>query len=74
MEQSTRRKLVTAAVLAVATSLLALFIAGGQKAPTGPVPIETVSEPQSNLVDPSTQELMESSPSTGPTNLSLIHI
>ena len=68
MEQSTRRKLVTAAVLAVATSLLVLFIAGGQNPPTGPTPIETSSEPQTNLAEPSTQESVESSASPSPTN------
>ena len=68
MEQSTRRKLVTAAVLAVATSLLVLFIAGGQKAPTGPTPIEAVSEAQPSSVEPSVQESGEPSSPTAPTN------
>ena len=68
MEQSTRRKLVTAAVLAVATSLLVLFIAGGRNAPTGPTPIQTASESQPKPVEPSDQESAESSSSTLPTN------
>ena len=68
MEESTRRKLVTAAVLAVATSLLVLFIAGGQKAPTGPTPIEAVSEAQPSSVEPSVQESGEPSSPTAPTN------
>ena len=68
MEQSTRRKLVTAAVLAVATSLLVLFIAGGQKAPTGPTPIEAVSEAQPSSVEPSVQESGELSSPTASTN------
>ena len=55
-------------MLAVATSLLVLFIAGGQSAPNGPTPIETASEPQSNLAEPSNQESVESSSSTVPTN------
>ena len=55
-------------MLAVATSLLVLFIAGGQSAPNGPTPIETASEPQSNQAEPSNQESVESSSSTVPTN------
>ena len=38
------------------------------KPPTGPTPIETSSEPQTNLAEPSTQESVESSASPSPTN------